>query len=277
MSFDPHALKLYVDGSCAKNPGGSGGFAAWIEFPIDWRRPDEELQYAGYFSTNSVRMEIEACIFAHEWVGDKGRLLDVQRFQIVTDSTHVFENYNRAPCWSQNRWRNVYGRPVENKDLWKKLLSIRRSLKVRVDVVWTKGKKSPILKAVDRSAKLAAKTPTEIDWGFKSGKVGRSKNRVAGAAKMFPAAGREVIIRIYQTLSVRRDEHKVKFQLYSDEKSGFFEKYFAYADAVVGNRLHRHHIYLVRMNDVMQYPRIEGISAEISSDELVKEEAAPPK
>jgi ribonuclease HI len=115
---------------------------------------------------------------------------------VITDSKYVFDNYNRAVGWSQNGWRNQHGRPVENKDLWKEMLSIRRSLRVRVDVQWTKGKKSTILKAVDRSAKSAAAAPARTDRGFRPGKIGRSRNSTGQAAKMFPAAGQEIVIRV---------------------------------------------------------------------------------
>ncbi len=160
---------------------------------------------------------------------------------------------------------------MENKDLWKEMLSIRRGLRVRVDVEWTKGKKSPILKAVDRSAKAAAAMPAREDWGFRSGKIGRSKNNVNQAAKMFPATGQEAIIRIYHTVSVRRDEHRVKFQVYSEEKRDFFEKYMAYAEARLGNSLHRQNVYLVRMNNNLRYPQIEEILAELKESGLVEQ------
>jgi hypothetical protein len=46
---------------------------------------------------------------------------------------------------------------------------------VSLDIQWIKGKTSPILKEVDRRAKAAARHPTNIDRGFRGGKVGRSK------------------------------------------------------------------------------------------------------
>ncbi len=263
MLFDPHALKIYVDGSCAKNPGGPGAFALWLEFPFDWNRADEPLDYVGYFETNSNRMELNACIFAHQWVFEQGEGLGVQRVQVVTDSKYVFDNYNRAVAWSQNTWRNRYERPLDNKDLWKELLSIRRKLRVRVEVEWTKGKRSEILKAVDRSAKNAAALPSCVDRGFRSGKIGRSKNNVKGAARLFPARGQEAIIRIYHSVGVRPGEHKVKFQLYSEQKKDFFDKFMAYVDAGIGTDLHRQHVYLVRMNSITQYPQIEEILGEL--------------
>lgn len=268
VTFDPHAVKVYVDGSCTKNPGGSGGFAAWIEFPFDWDRPDEPLESPGYFETNSIRMEIRAAIFALEWIRDDGAKLGIARFQIITDSKHVFENYNRASQWASNGWLNRHERPIENKDLWKLMMSIRRGLRVRVDVHWTKGKRSPILKAVDRSAKSSAAAPTRPDRGYRPGKVGRSKHNEGRAAKMFPAAGQEIVIRVYQTMAIRRNVQKVKFQTYSGDRKDFFEKYMAYAGFEIGNSLHRHHIYRVRLNRAPQYPQIEEIIAELSQEDL---------
>lgn len=37
----PRALKIYIDGSARKNPGGSSGCAGILRYPDDWNRPDE--------------------------------------------------------------------------------------------------------------------------------------------------------------------------------------------------------------------------------------------
>jgi len=123
--------------------------------------------------------------------------------------------------------------------------------------------------AVDRDAKVASALPSRVDRGFRSGKIGRSKNNSGKGAKMFPAVGEELVIRIYQTSLVRREVQKIKFQTYSQEKSDFFDKYFAYADAVIGNYLHRQNVYRVRMNAVPQYPLIEEILEELKQPDLL--------
>ncbi len=43
MLFDPHALKIYVDGSALENPGGPGGLAGIVEFPEDLNRENEVI------------------------------------------------------------------------------------------------------------------------------------------------------------------------------------------------------------------------------------------
>lgn len=273
VSFDLRALKIFIDGSCRRNPGGSGGFAARIEYPFDWNLPDQLLDYRGYFETNNNRMELRACVFAHEWIFEQGDELRVQHVQIVTDSTYVFENYNRSIGWSKNRWCNLYERPLENVDLWKDLLRIRRKLgfRLRVEMKLIEGKSTPITKAVDRDAKMASTLPSRVDHGFRSGKIGRSRNNTGKAARMFLASGQEVPIRIYQTVTIRRNEQKVKFQTYSGEKKDFFEKFMVYADASVGNDLHRQHIYIVRMNCDPHYPKIIEIVAEVKESDLTGE------
>jgi ribonuclease HI len=138
VSFDLRAPKIYIDGSCRKNPGGAGGFAARIEYPFGWDLPDELIDYTGYFETNNNRMELRACVFAHEWILEQGEDLSVQHVQIVTDSKYVFNNYHRVVGWSTNGWWNVHGRPLENIDLWKDLLRVRRKLGFRIRVERTR-------------------------------------------------------------------------------------------------------------------------------------------
>ena len=149
----------------------------------------------------------------------------VSRFQIITDSKYVFENWRRRDLRT-NGWRNADGKPIENADLWKEFLSARSRLRVRTDIEWTHGKRSSILKTVDKAAKAAAKRPTKSDHGFRAGKVGRTKNTVPGAAALFPAAGQRAVVRVYQSGVVVGGENKIKFQLFSEARGDFFEKFF---------------------------------------------------
>ena len=95
---------------------------------------------------------------------------------------------------SEYGWRNLDGKPVENRDLWKRLLSIRAKVTVRTDLKWMLGKKSAILKSVDKAAKIAASQPWKTDLGFKGGKVGRSKGGSKRAAGLFPATGQDAVL-----------------------------------------------------------------------------------
>jgi ribonuclease HI len=268
MSFDSHALKLYVDGSCLRNPGGPSGFAIWVEYPVEWNRPDEFLEQVGFHESTNNRMELSACIWAHDWVRDNCMNMGINRVQIVTDSRYVHDYWHRVGYWRARGWGNANGRPIENADLWKRLLSIRARLRIRTDIEWTLGKKAPILRAVDKSAKSAARQPTKRDRGYSAGKVGRSLNQVSGAATLFRAAGQLVIIRIYHATVIPRSlgDNKIKFQLFSEARHGFFEKFMAYAQPAVACCLHRHHTYRVQFNEDPKYPIITAIIEEITDE-----------
>ena len=58
MTFDPHALKIYIDGSSFKNPGGASGFAGRAEYPDGWNRNDEVLFAVGYDGSTNTRTAI---------------------------------------------------------------------------------------------------------------------------------------------------------------------------------------------------------------------------
>jgi ribonuclease HI len=256
MSQDPHALKIYIDGSAVKNPGGAGGVAAWLEFPMDWNRPDELLFQEGFQETTNNRMELLACVRAFEYVRRHGHYLRVQRIIIVTDSKYVHDCFFLAETWRKNEWRNRDSKPIENRDLWKTLLSVRVKVKVRTEVKRMLGKTSPILKAVDKSAKTAAAQPWSLDRGFKPGRIARSKAQMRGAAATFVAKGQEVIIRVYRARLVG-SSHKIYFDVFSEKSGEFADKACAFTPAEIALDLHTHHVYRVLFNDNPKHPIIE--------------------
>ena len=264
MLYDPHAIQILTDGSCYKNPGGLSGCAALVVYPDD-SKPEQQIVDIGVAESNISRMELMACNRAMEWLREQGSTLGVTRVQIVTDSRYVHENINRAVGWRKNGWRNFDGRPVDNPDLWKRFISLRSKLPVLVTFHWTKGKKTPQLKLVDKAAKNAAKSGERgVDFGFRAGKVGRAKGTIKGAASLFLARGQTEVISPYRSVVIGKSENKIRFVVFSEEKQQFLEKYYAYASPEVGVGLHRGHSYRVRFGDRPKYPVIEEIIEEVS-------------
>jgi ribonuclease HI len=267
MSDDPHALKLYIDGNCYQNPGGAGAIACVAHFPEDWNRPDEIIFNEGFHETTNNRMELSACIRALEYVADKGKALGVERVLIVTDSKYVHDNHKRPVTWRSNKWMNHAGVPIENPDLWRQFLTALKNVKVRTEIIWKKGKKSPTLKMVDRAAKDAGKTPRRFDRGFRLGKVARSKV-ARGSASMYRATGGTETIRIYRSGIIGEKSHKITFDLYDENAARYAEKCYAYAEIDMVSRLHRQHCYRVRFNNVPKHPMIEEVIEEIACASL---------
>jgi ribonuclease HI len=263
MHPDPHALKIYVDGSALKNPGGPGGAAGIAEFPDRMSRENEVIFQEGYLETTNNRMELRACLHALDYIRRIANSLGVQRVIIITDSLYISESHRRAPYWKKEKWKNLDGRPLENADLWNEFLLSRSKVRVSMDIQLTKGKSSPVLKEVDRIAKAAARQPTEVDRGFRGGKVARSKTAGKAASTLFPASGQEATVNIYRKKYAGKTEDKVFFDLFSDVLSEFTAKHHAYTTAEIAYELHRSHCYRVRFNSDPKHPFIDSILAEI--------------
>jgi ribonuclease HI len=151
--YDPHALKIHIDGSAYRNPGHEGGLAGVAEFPDTLNRNPEIIFEESYDQTTNNRMELRQCIRSLTYIRAKAKSLGISRAIILTDSQYVNENHKFAPFWRKNSWRNRHNRPIENKDLWREFLSLRSKAPVRIDIDWNLGKSAPILKMVDKLAK----------------------------------------------------------------------------------------------------------------------------
>jgi len=183
----------------------------------------------------------------------------VSRVIVITDSLYLHDCLRRAPYWKKQKWLSLDGRPIENSDLWDEIVSLRPKLRIPHAIQWSKGKTSPILKEVDRRAKDAAKSPTEVDWGFRGGKVARSKAKIKRASTLFPAHGQEVVINIYRKRLPGKTEDKIYFDLFSEEQKEFSAKYHAFTTAEIAMDLHRGNCYRVRFNNDAKHPVIETI------------------
>lgn len=262
MPLDPRAIHIYTDGSCYKNPGGSSGCAAIVEYPDHLQLEEEQIADFGCAESSNNRMELLACICALKWVRVNGPWSGVTRIQLVTDSRYIKDNLFRAQGWKKNDWRNLHDEPKENSDLWKQLLSAHSKAGMVVHFECTPGKKSPILKRVDKAAKSAAQRGgTDIDRGYKPGTVARSM--VKGAAVRFPAKGQSSVIRPYRKTRAAKGEEKIRFDTFSEATGTFVESCYAFTSPALAGELHRHHGYRVQFNDQPRYPQIIEILEEV--------------
>ncbi len=110
---------IYCDGACSNNQQkeNRGGWGAILLY----QGKAKEIS-GGERNTTNNRMELLACIRALEAV--KNRSLPVEVF---TDSAYL------ANCllqkwylrWQKNGWQTAGKKPVENKDLWLRLLDLK--------------------------------------------------------------------------------------------------------------------------------------------------------
>ena len=115
---------IYCDGACSGNQykNNAGGWGAILKYKDHVR----EI-HGGELNTTNQRMELTACIRALEAVKSNGHTIDVH-----TDSAYLANCINKKWYinWQRNGWLNANKKPVENRDLWEKLLALLSSHKV---------------------------------------------------------------------------------------------------------------------------------------------------
>ena len=105
-------VTIYTDGACSGNPG-PGGWGAILMYR------DKKLELSGYEDhTTNNRMELLAPIEA------LSRLKEPCAVKIYSDSAYLVNAFRQRwlANWQKNNWLKSNKKPVENQDLWKRLL-----------------------------------------------------------------------------------------------------------------------------------------------------------
>lgn len=105
-------VTIYTDGACSGNPG-PGGWGAILIYK------DKKLELSGYEAqTTNNRMELLAPIQA------LSRLREPCAVRLYSDSAYLVNAFNQnwLVNWQKHNWLKANKKPVENQDLWKKLL-----------------------------------------------------------------------------------------------------------------------------------------------------------
>lgn len=109
------------DGGCRGNQfkENIGGYGVVLRF-----NGNEKLIKGGELNTTNNRMELMACIVGMESLKKK----DVP-VEVYTDSAYLHSCINAKwyVNWEKNGWLNGKKKPVENKDLWVRILALIRS------------------------------------------------------------------------------------------------------------------------------------------------------
>ncbi|NWF51605.1 MAG: ribonuclease HI [Nitrospirae bacterium] len=119
-------VEIFADGACSGNPG-VGGYGVILKSG----GKEKELSGCDPMTTNN-RMELTAVIKALE------SLKKPCKVKMVTDSNYVVQGITLwISNWVKNNWRNSQKKPVINRDLWERLLSL--SNKHEIEWKWIKG------------------------------------------------------------------------------------------------------------------------------------------
>lgn len=111
-------LKIYTDGACSgnQNEENIGGWGAILEYG----EHQKEL-FGGEINTTNNRMELTALIEALAALKKEKQLIEV-----YSDSSYVMNCFREKwyEGWLRNNWKTSGKKPVENRDLWERLLNL---------------------------------------------------------------------------------------------------------------------------------------------------------
>ena len=111
-------VSMYTDGACSgnQNEENVGGWGCILEFA----GREKEL-WDGEVNTTNNRMELSAPIAGLSALKEKGLLV-----RIYSDSSYLVNCFQQG--WHKNGvkngWKTSQKKPVENRELWEKLLSL---------------------------------------------------------------------------------------------------------------------------------------------------------
>ena len=121
---------IHTDGSCLRNPGGAGGWAAVIETTATGA---VEEKSGGDPETTNNRMELTAALMALSAVPEGARVA------LYTDSQYLKNAFTKfwLTAWKKRGWKKADGEPVLNQDLWVQLDAAFAARQVQFH--WVKG------------------------------------------------------------------------------------------------------------------------------------------
>ena len=113
-------VTIYTDGACSGNPG-PGGWGAVLMYGE--RR--KEISGGDAHTTNN-RMELTGPIEALELLKQPCKV------RLYSDSAYLVNAFNQRwiANWQRNGWQTSQKKPVENKELWQRLLELCRTHEV---------------------------------------------------------------------------------------------------------------------------------------------------
>lgn len=109
-------INIYTDGACSGNQHTQniGGWGAILEYG----KHQKEL-YGGEMNTTNNRMEMTALLESLQSLKKDGLIIHV-----FSDSSYLMDCFTKKwyVNWQRNGWMTASKKPVENRDLWEKLL-----------------------------------------------------------------------------------------------------------------------------------------------------------
>jgi len=118
-------IQVWADGGCRNNQSKDNNIGGWgVVLNYNSGQLIKELKGATRNTTNNI-MELTSCIKGLEAIRDKTIITEV-----VMDSQYVITGINQwVDNWIKKGWRKADKKPVENKELWQRLVQLKNEFR----------------------------------------------------------------------------------------------------------------------------------------------------
>jgi len=261
-SINPYAIYVHCDAGMDYDSKNSGGVGIAIEFPESVDLEPIKFSCGRYIGANIERLELEAIIRGMNKVIDlfeqysSDKLQNVNTIIITTDRFGLNDNEKTSPFrikdWRKNDWLNHEGKAIKNSDLLERLDKTRKRLSdkthssVRINYLPSKFNKA----AHNLASKAKTKAIKLDSIELKGVKQGRRKFQGEEVKYSMLKEKEYYIIHIFKKDPVR-DQWEISAEFYEGEFIG--KKLKIYTTPEVERKLHRHHIYKLRLKKIFQH------------------------
>lgn len=258
MSIDPYAIYVFCDAAMDYNSKNTGGVGVEIRFPDFVDSESIKISIGRYEGANIERLELEAIIQGMNELTDlfqsqKKKLNNVGRIMFITDRAGLDDKEKTSPYrikeWRSLNWQNYEGKAIKNKNLLDRLDKTRQKLhRLTHCYIGIQYARRKYTKEADKLAKEGKKAGlVKNDIALKGAKIGKRKYDGIDVDYKLMEEKSEYLIHVYKKESVQ-DQWEISVEIC---EGGFIgRKVKIYADSEIERRLHRHHVYKVKIRSV---------------------------
>lgn len=259
--IDPRAIYVRCDAGMDYKPKNPGGVGVVIEFPDFVDLEPVQFEFGKYTGADIERLELEAIIRGMEEIlrlygMESDKLRSVKRIIIVTDRFGLSDEEKtsryRISEWRKNKWKNHEEKSIKNSDLLDKVDKTRSKLRSQtycnVEVNYEPRRYNKVANKLSKRGKIKSLPARSIE--LKGTKQGRRKFDGEEIKYSLLKPKEEYTIHIF-----KKDPLPDQWEIHAEFFEGDFigKKIKIYTDDKLEKKLHRHHVYKVRIKSVFRY------------------------
>jgi ribonuclease HI len=259
--LNPYAIYIKCDGAMDYDSKSTGGVGFVIEFPESISLENIEKTIGRYEKANIERLELNAILqgmneLLRVYFQNIEKIKNVNTIIVVTDRYSLDDNQKTSPYklreYRKNGWKNHEGKAIKNKDLLDNIDKIRKKISDKIacsiKIEYQSRKKNKIANKLAKKGKKNFFIDKSIS---KNGlKIGKRKFNDDEVDYSLVNKNANIIIHVFKKELVG-DQWEICADIMNGRDMG--KKVKIYTDKMIERKLHRHHIYEIKVKVRYRY------------------------